>query len=319
MRLKKLWVYLGLLVGIAGLWLTFEWVFPKNGEEAKSPPLFKALEAAKIREIKWEKGEARIRLVHDRTWTIKAPITGAVDAQVLADVLQGLSELRPERRLTGNKIDLKDFGLEPSPLKIVFLNQDRWHEIHVGRKTAVGTAYYVMISTSPDLFLISDYQIRSLDRTLFDLRDKKIFSFSLDQVRFLSMGLKNKKFIMEKDSKGWYWKDRPGYRLNPGKVNTFISDLLRLRAVGFAESGLKNPKWGLKDPPYELILRPDGTGPEEVLKIGLEMPSKGLCGWSSIQKEVLFLEPSILKKIPQGLEDWEEKAFPPLPKKGPND
>ena len=56
---------------------------------------------------------------------------------------------------------------------------------------------------------------------------------------------------------------------------------------------------------------------EEVLILGTEIPQKGLCTMSTLHKEVVFLDPSILKKIPQGLEEWEDKTPPPAAKKGP--
>jgi hypothetical protein len=98
-KFKKWWLYLGLLLGIAGFWRTIEWGFPKKTAEEKRTPLFKALEADKIGEIKWERGPERVDLKNDWTWTIINPIMAVVDDQRLTDILQTLSNLRPERSL----------------------------------------------------------------------------------------------------------------------------------------------------------------------------------------------------------------------------
>ncbi len=123
---------------------------------------------------------------------------------------------------------------------------------------------------------------------------------------------------MEKDAKGWISKDRPEKRLIKEKVDFFISDLLWFKAKGFAGQGSKDPKWGFKDPLYQVRLWSEGKDRrEEVLILGAEIPQKGLSAMSTLHKEVVFLDPSILKKIPQGLEEWEDKPPPPAAKKGP--
>jgi hypothetical protein len=317
-NLKKIWIYLAVLVGIAAFWLTTERFFPKKTGESEAPPLYKGLDGAKIKAVKWEKGEKSVLLKNEGTWTVAEPIAAAVDEQVLADVLQTLAQLRPEKSIPLPKTGLREFGLEPPGLKILFLFQGRWQVLEVGRKTAVGTAFYVKIPNSSSLYLVQDYQVRALDRDLFALRDKRIFSFSPDKVRNLELHLKNKTVILVRNSQHWEWPGRPNVKLNAVAIDTFIANLLGTRAVGFPESGAEETAWGLKDPPLRIVLRLDKNGPEEEVKIGLEIPGKGLGAWSSIQKRFLFLAPSLLKIAPRVPEDWENKGPSPLPQKGPH-
>jgi hypothetical protein len=311
---KKIWIYLGILMGVAVLWLALERVFPKKTEEEKHPALFGDLEAGKVKEIRLEKGQEQIALKNTQGWRIESPISVNADDRMVADILQTLTTLNPERILTGSNKALKEFGLDSPKLKIHFLSQGRWFDLAVGNKTAVGTAYYARASTSTDPFLINEYQFRALERNLFDLRDKKLFSFSQDQVQFLEIQQKNKTYALVKDGKGWKANDRAESGLNSVKVNTFISDLFWVRVTAFSEGEREEPAWGLGHPQARIILRSDKNRPEEILKIGNDVPSKGLCAWSSHQKEILFLEPSFMKKIPDSLEEWEDRAPSPAKK-----
>jgi Domain of unknown function (DUF4340) len=315
---KKLWVYLPALLVVAGFWATITIFYPKKAEEIKIPPLFPNLTSDKIQELQWQRGQEIIHLKKKKGWEIIQPITVSADSDHMEGILQTLSSLKPERRFSEPGKNLKEFGLDYPKMRLLFLSQGKWSEIQVGNKNVAGNAYYLKSSNSTDLFLIDEYLVKELNQDLMALREKKVFSFTLDQVRGLEIRTNKKSLSLEKDTKGWISKVRPEKRLIKEKVDFFISDLLWLKAKGFAGQGSKDPKWGLKDPLYQVRLWSEGKDRrEEVLILGAEIPQKGLCSMSTLHKEVVFLDPSILKKIPQGLEEWEDKTPPPAAKKGP--
>jgi len=174
MTLKKLWIYLSILVVVAGLWAASEFIFPKKTEELKSPSLFPKLQTDKIQEIQWQRGAEIVHLKKNKGWEIISPIAAPADTLVVENILRTLSSLRPERRFSGSGRALKEFGLDSPGVKFLFLNQGKWFEIQVGNKTAIGNDYYVRSSNSTDLFLIQEFLIRGLDRDLSDLREKKV-------------------------------------------------------------------------------------------------------------------------------------------------
>ncbi len=174
MNLKKLWIYLSILVVVAGLWAASEFIFPKKTEESKSPSLFSNLQADKIQEIEWQRGSEIVHLKKNKDWEIIRPISAAADALVVENILRTLSSLKPERSFPSSEQTLKEFGLDSPGVKLLFLNQGKWFEIQVGNKTAVGNGYYVRSSNSTDLFLIQDFPVRELDRDLSALKEKKV-------------------------------------------------------------------------------------------------------------------------------------------------
>ena len=62
MILKKLWVYLSILVVVAGIWAAMEFFFPKKSEDIKNQALFPGISSAKIVEIQWRRGAEVIHL-----------------------------------------------------------------------------------------------------------------------------------------------------------------------------------------------------------------------------------------------------------------
>jgi hypothetical protein len=172
--LKKLWIYLSILVVVAGLWAASEFIFPKKTEETKSPSLFPKLQADKIQEIQWQRGAEVVHLKKNKRWEIIRPISAEADTLVVEKILHTLSSLKPERMFSGSGQALKEFGLDSPGVNLLFLNQGKWFEIQVGNKTAVGNDYYVRSSNSTDLFLIQELIVRELDQDLAALREKKV-------------------------------------------------------------------------------------------------------------------------------------------------
>jgi hypothetical protein len=171
--LKKLWIYLLVLLVIAGLYGALTFYSPKENEEIKNP-LFQNLAADRVQEIQWQRGPDIIHLKKEAHWQIIRPISKPADSKTVERILKTLITLRPERKFAGSKKNVKEFGLDSPRLKILFLTQDKWFEIQVGNKTAVGNACYIKTSNSTDLFLIDETLVKELDRDLESLREKKV-------------------------------------------------------------------------------------------------------------------------------------------------
>lgn len=174
MILKKFWIYLLVLLVVAGLYGAVTFFSPKENKEIKNPPLFQNLAADRVQEMEWQRGADMVHLKKEAHWQIIRPVSEPADSKAVERILQILTHLRPERRFVESKKDLKEFGLDYPRLKILFLTQGRWLEIQVGNKTAVGNACYIKISNSTDLFLIDGNIIKELDRDLESLREKKV-------------------------------------------------------------------------------------------------------------------------------------------------
>ncbi|MBA4394055.1 MAG: hypothetical protein C0407_10925, partial [Desulfobacca sp.] len=165
---------------------------------------------------------------------------------------------------------------------------------------------------------VEDYIVKELDRDLFALRDKRVFSFDLNQVQAIEIKKDKKIFNVLRHPKGWMVKGLPEKRLNKDQVETFISDLLWLQAKGFGKSGPGDLKQGFKTSQVQVRLSSQGKGAkEEDLFLGKEEPGKGLWARSSLHQDIIMLDSTILKKIPDGPEGWEDKSPPPPAKKGP--
>lgn len=174
MILKKLWIYLAVLLFVAGLWAVSEFVIPRKTEGLKARPFFTNLQPEKIQEIQWLRGTEVVHLKKNKVWEIVQPVSAPADPAVVNNILRTLSGLTPEKRFSVSEKDWKEFGLDAPRVKVLFLNQGKWIEIQIGKKTPVGIDSYVRVSNSPDLFLLPEYLVGELDQDLSALKEKKV-------------------------------------------------------------------------------------------------------------------------------------------------
>ncbi|MEW6187625.1 MAG: DUF4340 domain-containing protein [Thermodesulfobacteriota bacterium] len=317
MNSRKFLIYSTVLILIAGTWGLLQFFAPRSQEEEKKQLLFRDLTQDKIEEIQLQRAGETIRLKKDREWQILQPLRTKAEGSVVDSLIRTLTQLKAERRYSEKQLEGPEFGLVPPRLRVSFLARGKWSELQAGNKTVVGNDYYVRVSNSPELALISAPSVQDLDRSLFDLRDKRVFSLTLQQVKGLEILAPGNLFLLEKTPEGWRQKDGGRTKLDPGKVESFLNEWLSLQAKGFAGTGIEKPEWGLIDPSYKIrLLTGDKTTREEVLSLGKEAKEKGLSAKSTLQNEIVFLPSDILKKIPQSLEDWKTAQPAPPEKKG---
>jgi hypothetical protein len=172
--LKKLGIYLAVLLFVAGIWAVSEFMIPRKNEGLKPVPFFTNLQADKIKEIQWLRGTEIVHLKKNKTWEIIQPISMPADPVITNNILRTLSTLTPEKRFSVSGQDQQEFGLDSPRLKIKFLTEGKWFDIQIGKKTPVGFDSYIKVSNSPDLFLVQEIFVRELDQELSALKEKKV-------------------------------------------------------------------------------------------------------------------------------------------------
>jgi hypothetical protein len=172
--LKKLGIYLVVLLFVAGIWAVSEFMIPRKNEGLKPVPFFTNLQADKIMEIQWQRGAEIVHLKKNKGWEIIQPVSVPADPVAVNNILRTLSTLTPEKRFSVTGQDQQEFGLDSPRVKILFLTQGKWFEIQVGKKTPVGFDSYVRVSNSPDFFLVQEVFVRELDQDLSALKEKKV-------------------------------------------------------------------------------------------------------------------------------------------------
>jgi len=116
-------------------------------------------------------------------WQITAPKDLPADQNAVSGLVSTLSSLNAERVVEDKASDLKRYGLD-QPILIADLTDksNKNHELQIGDDTPTSGGTYAMLSGDPRVFTIASYVKSSIDKSVNDLRDKRLLTVNPDKI-----------------------------------------------------------------------------------------------------------------------------------------
>lgn len=245
-----------------------------KGDAGKSGQLlnFKADDVESLT-LRYPDQEVQLKSDPSGKWKMTNPLQASADDSTVMRILTALSASEIKRTVVDEATpeDLKNFGLDKPKVK-VSINLRRGGtlvSLLVGSKTPVGDSTYVKRETEPSVLLTDGQLSSSLERKLYDFRDKRIVDLKEEDVKQIALKSADKGFVLAKEGEEWFL-DQPksSIRADQVEVKRLLASLSNLFARDFIEGSDAEAK------PYGLD-RPR-------LRVTLDMGEKGG------QREILF-------------------------------
>ena len=251
---------LGLLVllvvagGIAGaaLWAGKD-EQKKTEAKEKSEKLFD-FEKTQAKELRISKdGKLVVRAEKaDKRWKIAEPVQADGDDTAIDSLLGALTALKQKKDLAGEK-DLKQYGLDRPALEVaVKLDDGKDQGLQLGIENTFDSTLYAKKLGDDTVRVIDGFQKTNLDKTAFDLRDKKVAHLddNAEIKRIEVTGVKTP-YTLEKDGSAWKVN---GSLADTPQAERIVNSMKGLRATAVAaekpaslkELGLDKPKATVK-------------------------------------------------------------------------
>jgi len=190
-------------------------------------------------------------------WYIKSPIKAKADPETVKEILNTLASLHYERLIsTEEPEDMGQFGLDHPKLTVSIIFENGEGILEIGRKTPIGDAYYAKREGRPEVFTIPDHVVATLDRDLFELRNKRLFNVSYGQVEEVLLWRDSKRWRFIRRDGRWYLEEPKHLSekvIDQERVTTIIRSFIEAKATSFEEGergalaamGLQKPKAGV--------------------------------------------------------------------------
>ncbi|MDF2962689.1 MAG: hypothetical protein K0S39_4424 [Paenibacillus sp.] len=145
-------------------------------------------------------GENEIELQRkDGKWTMTKPSALPLNELSADGWVESFNAVSKEKTVDANASDLAQFGLDkPGQQFKVTMANGTAHTLSVGAPVAIQDFSYAMFSGSPEVFQVSDSQIKPLAMTQIDFMEKSPVKLEYDQVRSLSLDWKGQKWTLTK-------------------------------------------------------------------------------------------------------------------------
>jgi hypothetical protein len=259
--------YLNTLVAIAvlaALWFGFNYYNKRKAKESaasteKPKELVLPVKADQVHSftITPRDGQAFTCALNGKTWDITQPHALAADQNAVSDFVGSLVGTTVNSVVDEHPSNLKDFGLDPpaTTLNVDTGGTPGHFTLLIGDSTPTNDAVYAQLTGNPRVITLPGYGKSVLQKTLFDLRDKRVLTLDSDQIQRLDVTSKGKTYTLTKNPDGvWDLVLPPPVRADTFSVQNLLSGLQNTTMVsivkddktGGGEYGLNQPTLTVK-------------------------------------------------------------------------
>ena len=174
--------------------------------DAEAAPQILKLDENSITQLELKKKDAPAILLtkNGSDWKITQPKPYAADQASVSSIVSKLASLDAERLVDSKAIDLQRYGLEHPSLELDLTEKDnKTQHLLLGDDTPTGNAVYAALVGDPRVFTIASYNKTTLDKSLSDLRDKRLLTISPDKVSRLEIDGKSGDIEFGRDRDAW--------------------------------------------------------------------------------------------------------------------
>ena len=178
MKPNKILIYLAILVALGAYVYVVE-IKEKQKQEAIEEKAQKivSLDTDKIVRIELISRDGGTIQVEKpaKIWVLTDPVKTRADESAVRGILLSLDEAKSEKVVLEKDVKWLDYGLDKPAFSIAVSTADQKTDIAFGALNAAKTSYYVRVDQDPRLLLVADTLKNSLNKSVFDLRDKSVF------------------------------------------------------------------------------------------------------------------------------------------------
>lgn len=272
---RNLGVVAVLFVGLGAFVYFYEIEGGKKREEAaeEAKKLFQ-FEKEEVNSISLVRGDGPIILKKENGgWKLVAPIEAKVDEAAVEGLVSELSSTQVERSLEPDLVDWKNYGLEDPNLKIAMgLKDGRSLDLELGDKDFNQSSVFGRIPHLAKVLVLPTLLHTTVDKELFDFRDKSVLDFDREQVREVRVRSRRKTYRLQKEGEDWSVREPIQARADRSEIRSFLSDLEFARVEEFLERGAGGLKtYGLNAPSSRVDLYLGENRARKTLLVGKQV------------------------------------------------
>jgi Domain of unknown function (DUF4340) len=174
---------------------------------ADAPPAILKLDPSSIARLDLKKKDtAPVVLAKGQSgkWEITDPKSFGADQDTVSSMLSTLSGLNSERLVEDKASDLKLYGLDRPAVEVDLTDKsNKTQRLLIGDDTPTGSAVYAMLAGDPRVFTMAGYTKNSVDKSLNDLRDKRLLTLTADKISRIEVVRGNQAMEFGRNKDDW--------------------------------------------------------------------------------------------------------------------
>lgn len=254
----------------------------------------------------------------EKEWVLESPLKVPADKWAWNTIVDSLNDLKFSRVISEKSEDLVPYGLKDPKVKVelTLAGEKEKKVLQLGDENPVGDSLFALAGPSQKVILVPQTISSSFDKSLKDLREKKLFTFDQSQTQEIEISqAKGKKLVLKKEKDKWFMvSSLKKEEAESSKVSELLNTLNFLEVSNFIEEDPKDiTKYELKMPQLNVILR-DTKKAQLQLLVG-KKESAGVYVSKVSEKPVYQVNTYILDRLSTDTTKFSKKEEKKAPQK----
>lgn len=310
MKFKTTLVLLAVFAGLLALVLLFDSKGEKKKAAEEKTNTLVSLASGDIWKASLVRDGETLTFERDETgpWRLTSPLQAAADDAEVGNFVDSLASLRIERVVEKEAKDLAAYEIPKIEVSLWVKGKDGPVRLLVGMENPLDKTLFAKREDDPRVVLLASTLKTTLDKKIFDFRQKDVFKFSAADVKTVRVRAKDLAWQAQREEAGWFLKAPVAALTAKGKVDSLLDSLSGLRAKAFVTEG-KNAEalktFGLEKPEYEVGLSLPASNQEIVFSLHQE--GEASYATTSLSNKVIAFEGTLLTDLDRKVDEMREK------------
>jgi len=241
-------------------------------------------------------------------WRMTSPLRAAADQSEVDSLVGALASLRIERVVEAEAKDLSAYEIPKAEVSLWVKGSETPVKLLVGMENPLDKSLFAKREDDPRIVLLSSTLKSTLDKKIFDFREKDVFKFTAADVQAVRVKAKGVAWQAAREESGWMLKAPVAALAAKGRIDSLLDSLAGLRALAFVAED-KTPaalaEFGLDKPDYEVALSLPAANQEIVFS--LHKKGEASYATTSQSTKVITFEGTLLADLDRKVEEMREK------------
>ena len=245
----------------------------------------------------------------DKHWEFTEPQGLDADSEEWDMLVSSLGQIEKGGAVSAST-NLAQYGLDKPVVEVTAkLKDGKSVGVLFGSENPKKSDNYAKLADSPDVFLSPVSGSKSFQKSLTDLRNKKVLEFALDDIN--SIRIEDGKTLMEFQKSGMDWliKKPLDLKADAEEISGFLSAIQSARATSFADSGLTLMSAGLAPVTTKVTLHDAKANTDKILSIGKSPETDKYYARDESRTAIMIINKDVPAKARRPLIDWRDRSI----------
>ena len=244
----------------------------------------------------------------DEGWIITEPLEAKADKYEVDRIANNFSDLRIERVVEEVPEDVEKYEIPQKEITLWRKDVEKPVKILVGAENPLDNTFFAKREDETRVVLIPSHLKDTMEKSLFEFRQKDIFKFKTGDVKNITLRAKEIQWEAEKKEEEWFFGKPVEALAVESKVSGILNSLSNLKAKEFVSEEKQTEdleKSGLNQPDYEIVLSLPAQS--QNLIFSLHKKDEKLYATTSLSSKIIDIEDAILSELEEEVKELREK------------